>query len=162
MRPSELLLHRVIRPTLNGTAYGGRAAERLLLAIAIQESRCVHVYQRSGPARGFWQFEEVAIEDVYENPVSFECLERLMYREWARSRYSTAANARDLVFDALPFDAMLACAVARAYLWPDPAPLPEPKLEMEEEAWQYYLRRWKPGRPDRDRWSGSWTGALDV
>lgn len=64
----------IVRPTLRGMAqatgrpFYSKAAERLLIGTAIQESRLRHLRQLgSGPALGLYQIEPATHQDVWEN-----------------------------------------------------------------------------------------------
>jgi hypothetical protein len=149
MTPATLLA-LVIRPTLAAMNPRLRdvSAERLLVAIALQESGLAHRRQVGGPARGFWQFERAGVAGV------------LLHR-------ASAADAADLatglvfpatleaVYSAIENNDTLACGMARLLLWTDPAPLPTD----EAGAWAYYLRCWRPGKPHRERWGANWNAA---
>jgi len=76
----------------------------------------------------------------------------------------TATKARDLcavrgvtpedrpVWEALEHDDELAIGFARLLLWSDPRLLPT----NETEAWDTYIRNWRPGKPHRNRWHGNY------
>src|SRR3546814_10617520 len=55
----EYILGFAIEPAIDllGPQFGSVDAERMLLAIGLQESRFLHRAQIGGPARGYWQFE---------------------------------------------------------------------------------------------------------
>jgi hypothetical protein len=55
------------------------------------------------------------------------------------------------VFEAIAWHDPLAYVLARLTLRMDPHPLPV--IGDIENAWQTYLRIWRPGSPSRDRWS---------
>src|SRR5262249_22147474 len=55
------------------------------------------------------------------------------------------------LFEALAWNDSLACTMARLLLWKDPQPLPA--ITDAEGRYQYYLRNWRPGAPDRTRWA---------
>lgn len=138
------------------------AARVMLLAIAGQESDCQHRRQIGGPARGLYQFESGGgVRGV------------LMHRSSARLA-AAACEWRGVkaetphVWAALEHDDVLAAMFARLLLWTDPRPLPAD----EGEAWDYYLRNWRPGaytRGDdaeraklRAKWSGHWKLAREA
>lgn len=149
MTPAALLA-LIIRPTLGAMnpRLAGTTAERLLIAIALQESGLAHRRQVGGPARGFWQFERAGVAGV------------LLHRA---SSAEAAALARSLLFpatvegiySAIETNDMLACGIARLLLWTDPVPLPDD----EAGAWAYYVRNWRPGKPHRERWAANWNTA---
>ena len=127
------------------------AAVRLLLAIGWQESRFQHRAQIGGPAKGFWQFEQmggvrgVLVHEQTRTAVR-DALRALSYRHevtpWE-------------CYTALQHNDVLAAVFARLLLWTDPAPLPED----EHAAWQVYLRTWRPGKPHEATWHQAWTVA---
>lgn len=129
--------------------YHGTKAEILLAAIAYQESNFLHRRQIKGPARGLWQFEQGG-------------------GVWGVMNHrSSSAAAREVcafrgvffetkeVYNTLEHDDLLACAFARLLLWTDHRPLPD----TEQEAWDYYIRNWRPGKPHPNRWADCWSRA---
>lgn len=120
-------------------------ASAQILAIALQESRLQHRKQIGGPARSYAQFElSGGIDGVLTHP-------------------ATRGHIRD-VLDALDYDAdalgcyfaiehndILCAAFSRLLLWIDPAPLPT--YGQDQDAWEYYLRNWRPGKPHRSTWN---------
>ena len=132
---------------VNGDAFPkitvGREAVVMMLAIAGQESDWTDRRQNGGPARSWWQFE--AAGGVAE--VMDKCPAQLQnVALWLDIPYQ-----RSVLFEAMAWNDALAFAFARLLLWQDPAPLPA--MGEEEVAWGYYLRNWRPGMPDRQRWS---------
>lgn len=116
-----------------------------LLAIGLQESRLTHRRQIGGPAVGLWQFERGgAVVGVLGHKASAELAARVCEE---RGVEPTPAN----VYMALPVDDLLACAFARLLLYTDPRPLPALSAS-HEQAWAYYLRNWRPGKPHRKTW----------
>jgi hypothetical protein len=164
-------LNTLIRPAVDhiATTYGasgGAPAMAMMAAIGLQESGFEARDQLEvqngrlvpgaiGPATGFWQFERGGgVAGVMRHPAS-------------RSAAQDLAAAGGVPFDA---DAIwrhfatiegdeLAAAFARLLLLTDPRPLPAPEAVNEEEAWQYYLRNWRPGKPHRQTWGGYWAAA---
>ena len=147
----------IIKPTLElmhnhaGVPYN-EYAENLLLAIALQESNLSARIQgpnEAGPARGFWQFERIGVEDVVR-----------------RQRHALRAMCDLLVLPCetgklhlmLAYNDAIACAIARLTLRIDPRSMGE--ATTEDGAWDYYIRNWRPGKPHRDRWAKtSWPTA---
>jgi len=130
-------------------------ARVMLAAIGLQESRFVHRYQvvsgsrAKGPARGFWQFEQGGVAGVMRHEAS---------GHWMRA-ICAERGVPTLTVDVwrrLEVDDVLAAATARLLLWTDPAPLPTD----EQQAWQYYLRCWRPGKPHPQTWSDCWDKAV--
>lgn len=140
-------LSQVIRPALQ--LLPGRMtspqAEVMLLAIALQEARLRHRRQIRGPARGLWQFETGGVLGVLRHPSS-------------RAHAAALCDARGVqaqtaeVYARLEHDDVLAAGIARLLLWTDPQPLP--KLGAAQEAWDLYIRTWRPGKPHRHTWDG--------
>lgn len=122
----------------------GREACVMLLAIAGQESSWRDRLQIGGPARGYWQFERFGgVDDVT----------RLTPRELrVMCQALNIPYLPSTIFEAIAWNDTLAFTMARLLLWMDPAPLP--MVAAEQTAWEYYLRCWRPGAPDRARWSG--------
>jgi len=122
-----------------------------MLAIGLQESRFIHRAQKTknpyvkGPARGFWQFERGG------------GVVGVMNHRHSKDLAAHVCKARGVVFDSvlvharLEFDDVLAAAFARLLLYTDPHPLPAVNAS-HEEAWQYYIRNWRPGKPHRETW----------
>lgn len=128
-------------------------ATLMLLAIGLQESRFLHRRQIGGPARGFWQFERGGgVVGVLNHPAS-----RTHARAVAISR--NVSPEGHAVYAALEHDDVLAAAFARLLLYTDPAPLPG--LGREADAWDYYLRNWRPGKPHLGSWHGCYSQAIN-
>lgn len=142
-------LDRVIFPqaqvftSLVPTVPVGREACVMLLAIAGQESDWSNRRQVGGPARSYWQFERAGgVAEVMEKtPVQLR-----MVAAWDEIPYVAAT-----LFEAMAWNDLLAFTFARLLLWQDRAPLP--LVGAQGTAWAYYLRNWRPGLPDADRWA---------
>lgn len=121
-------------------------ARCLLLAIAGQESAWTYRVQKPvGYAHGFWQCEKRgAVIQVVTGGATRDTFADVC-------RLLSVMPGLDQVFDAIISEDALAYALARLNLWPDPAPLPA--IGEEDDAWDYYTRVWKPGKPDRNRWA---------
>lgn len=146
--PVELIrnTYRIALPN----KFDSRAANVMLVAIGLQESNFMDRYQlKGGPARGFWQFERhggvkgVLTHHSVEHYAKGVCAIRKV------------APAVDAVHQGLVTDDILACAFARLLLWTDPRAIPTD----EAEAWKYYLRIWRPGKPRENHWPGNWEQA---
>lgn len=153
-----------IRPILDAAlallpaAMDSREARVMLVAIGLQESRLEHRRQLVGnpprpigPAKGLWQFERLGgCKGVVSHQAS---------RYWAHA----VCKARGIDFTATAIwnsvetDDVLACAAARLLLLTDPRRLPA--VGDEREAWNLYLRTWRPGKPHRDTWAGLYAQA---
>jgi hypothetical protein len=160
MRASTLLRH-IIEPTLElldemARIPHTRQAERMLIAIALQESGLRHRVQVTnngpGPARGLWQFERGGgVTGV------------LGHRGSSRAAHALCAELLvtpdpSVVHDALAQNDLLACGFARLLLWTDHRPLPD----SEAAGWDYYLRNWRPGKPHPQTWARHWRTAEET
>lgn len=148
----DTIIHSAIEPAMALLpSMDSREARALMIAIGLQESRFMYRHQKliglpyqKGPARGFWQFERSGIHGVMVHSCSNKLSE-------------SVAKARAVPFDsvlihaALEHDDVLAAAFARLLLWTDLKPLPALNA-TSEEAWRYYSRNWRPGKPHRETW----------
>jgi hypothetical protein len=124
-------------------------AQRILLAIAGQESGWAEREQIDGPARGFWQFERPGgVRGVMAHIMCKTHLEAFCAKlEIPFDEYT--------LFEAIAWCDPLAYAMARLLLWSDPRPLPTD----EDVAWALYLRLWRPGRPRPLTWASYYNAA---
>lgn len=136
-----------------------RDARRLLVAIAWQESRIKDRAQivggsgtaiSYGPARGFWQFEKGG---GLSGVIAHRSTQQL-----AVKLFKDMAIPFPQQFLAVELNDTIACCFARMLLYTDPRPLPggNPAWAIEEQAWDYYVRNWRPGKPHRNTWSEAW------
>ncbi|CAN5191428.1 hypothetical protein BH10PSE6_BH10PSE6_16850 [soil metagenome] len=153
----DIFFSRIVEPTLKWMDASPSisiplrpGAQVLVMTIAGQESRWKERRQIGGPARSYWQFEKGGgvAELFHKTP-----------------RYlGTVCAACDVtydpatVFEAMAWNDMLACAMARLLLWGDPAPLPA--VGDKDAAWAYYRRNWRPGAPHPASWSGLYDQAV--
>ena len=155
---------RIITPALRllPARMDSLEARVMMLAIGLQESRLVHRYQVidrarpevKGPARGLWQFERGGgVRGVLNHPAS----KRLALDVCA---IRGVAPLQTRAWEALEHDDLLAACFARLLLWTDTRPLPA--LGRGGEAWEYYLRNWRPGKPHARTWNGYYGQALAV
>lgn len=135
-----------------------RAALVQLLAIGAQESEDWQ-YRRqkgNGPARGFWQFEKNGgVKGVMEHPSK-------TVRDLA-AQVCAARNCpwdREVIWNNLERDDVLAAAFARLNLYGDPFPLPA--VGKVDEAWALYVRVWRPGKPHPKEWSARYAAAVEA
>lgn len=155
----ENLLHDVIEPAfdylqtvLSGGPSTGADAQVLVLAIAGQEGAFRYRRQNGGPARSYWQFESGGgVAGVMGYPSTGPMLSKLC------AALDIPYNRSD-VFEAMAWSDRLGCAMARMLLYTDAAALP--KVGDQEAAWSYYLRNWRPGKPDHGRWAGNYQAAM--
>ena len=115
------------------------SARVMLMAIAGQESNWANRAQVGGPARGYWQFEQAAVEAVLSQTSSL-----------AQAVLDTCNIPITDAMTAIQYNDPLACAFARLLLWFDPAPLP--MIGNVTAGFDYYQRCWRPGKPDAARW----------
>lgn len=120
----------------------GTEARVLLIAIAGQESGWANRRQIGGSARGYWQFEKGGgVAEVFQK---------------TPNQLRTICESLDIpfdqatVFEAMAWNDMLSCIMARLLLWQDPAALPA--SGDKATAWNYYLRNWRPGAPRSESW----------
>lgn len=168
---AESVLRDTIRPVLDWLwaehrVPNGPRAVAMMVAIGLQESRFVHRDQvvpgkpagSVGPATGFWQFEKGGgVAGVMQHALTADIARKV----------AAAAGVdfeRDTIWRALtkPEGDQLAAGFARLLLYTDPRPLPDAAAEAEEEAWDYYQRNWRPGRPHRGTWGGFWRQAVGM
>lgn len=134
------VIERVIRPAyaLLPASMRSREATVLLLAIGLQESEFKHRRQIKGPARGFWQFElGGGFRGVLRHVSSAKHAKHLL----TERRYSGMTESEQ--FAQLEIDDVFAAGIARLLLWTDPKALPA--LNRPNDAFEYYLRTWRPG-----------------
>lgn len=151
----EYALSLVIRPVLSwmGSRYSSVDAERMMLAIGIQESGFRHRRQvvstyEYGPARGWWQFERPGVAEALSDD-----------RHDLVMRLGLPADLRKL-HEIIEWSEIGATVCARLLLWGEPEPLPSP--EACDEGWRQYINRWKPGKPDAQRWDRAWDQACKI
>ena len=128
-------------------------AELMMLAIGLQESRFEHRHQIGGPAHGFWQFElGGGVRGVLTHSSS---------RDYARSLCAArgVSPSASSVFAAIEHDDILAAGFARLLLWTDSRPLPA--TGEVQEAWRYYIRNWRPGKPHEKTWAPLYAEAME-
>jgi hypothetical protein len=119
-------------------------ARVILHAIAGQETNWAARLQYGGPARSWWQFEKGGgVHGVVTHPAS-------------ASKIKTVCNAlmiscdESTIYEAMAWNGMLACSMARLLLYTDPAALPE--VGDVDGAWAVYSRTWRPGAPHPEVW----------
>ena len=123
---------------------GSPAGMAMVVAICLQESRLTQRRQINGPARGYAQFERGGgVWGVVTHPLT-------------RARLAHVCGQLDIspdsakVYEAIEFNDILACALARLLLWTLPQGLPN--ADQPEEGWRQYLAAWRPGKPHRTTW----------
>jgi hypothetical protein len=163
----EAILYDLIRPVHEGllAEFGipaGPQADAFSVAAGFQESKFRARDQGDpavlGPATGYWQFEmNGGVAEILESARTAPIAKALC------ARMGIAAS-RDAVWRVFTTEAGddLACSFARLLAWKDPAPLPKVSAaaDVEEEAYRYYDRNWRPGAKRRADWTVSWRTAV--
>lgn len=158
-------LARIIEPALAllPPAMTSESARIQLLATPLQESRLnARVQHGNGPAHGLYQAERGgSVAGVLGNKATARYASALCA---ARGVPATSYS----VWMAMTGDDVLAAGFARLTLWADPHVLPA--VGAAEDAWQCYLRNWRPGAWARGteaqraelhaRWLGNYAVAL--
>ena len=131
---------KVITPAYALLPAGMRSREAtvLLLAIGLQESAFKYRRQIKGPARGFWQFDAGG---GFRGVLQHRSTERHAAALLVERGHGGMIEREQ--FDQLEHDDVLAAGMARLLLWTDPKALPA--LNQPDEAFEYYLRNWRPG-----------------
>lgn len=150
---TTIIRDHAVKPALDllwqiGGVRSDERAMQLLLAIGLQESGFTERQQIRGPAISYWQNEAIFVVDV---------LTRAKSRDVARG-LCVALDVPPVaatVHQAIRYHDILAAGIARLALWLDPKPLPT----AQDEAWTYYLRCWKPGKPRPEKWAACWKDA---
>ena len=119
------------------------------MAIAIQETNIAARAQIGGPARGYWQFESAGVEAVLKQTPSL-----------AQAVLDTCDIPLTSAAAAIEYNDPVACAFARLMLWSDPAPLPP--VANVAGCYDYYLKNWRPGKPDESRWPAAFETAIST
>ena len=145
----ELFLRIAIEPALAllPPRMDTPAARAMILAICLQESAGLkHRRQVLGPARGFPQFEVGGIRGILGHKASkahlANALEALAY---------PVTNDATVPYVAIEHNDVLAAVCARLLLWTLPTPLPCP--DTPAEAYEQYIKAWRPGRPHPETWA---------
>ena len=126
-------------------------ARVMLVAIGLQESELCYHIQCNGPAHGLWQFEQVGIQGVFDDPRTHD----LALAVCQSMGIDPTASA---VYAELPQNDILAAAFARLCLWSDPQALPA--LGDVNGSWDCYIRNWRPGKPRLEAWPVNYSKAL--
>jgi hypothetical protein len=160
MQP-DIFFSRIVEPTLQYMAASPtialpvtNEARVLVTAIAGQESRWKdrrqigigEYYPQKVGARGYWQFESTWSGPVAINDVLMSTGRQI---EAACKHLDIPCDEHSL-YEACAWNDTLACVMARLLLWTHPARVPA--VGEKEAAWQYYLRQWRPGAPQRHTW----------
>lgn len=116
-----------------------------MTAIGLQESAFTYRRQQpKGPARGWWQFEEIGVRGVLQH---------------LKTASDAAAICLLLGYDPTDSEAIhlaiedndvLAACFARLNLRTDSRPLPD--KDHSTDGWLIYLSVWRPGKPRPGKW----------
>lgn len=115
-----------------------KKARLMLLAINLQEDPRRLRKQVGGPAKSLWQGEKTGgiVRGVRRHPAT--------KREAAALCESRGVSQDDeSIYNAIEHDDILAAGLARLLLWTDPKPLPA--IGEVRQAFDLYLRTWRPG-----------------
>lgn len=135
-------------------AMGSETASAMLLAIALQESKCQHRQQIGGPANGFWQFEKGGgVAGVLTHRATAAHARRIC----DTLRYEPNAFA---CYQAIQDNDVLACCFARLLLWTVPGPLAA--RDESQVGWRQYLEGWRPGKPHPQTWDAHFARAWEM
>ena len=148
-----------------------RGGARMLVAIAVQESRAQYRIQLGTQgqwARGFWQFErgnrtlKGGCWGVCNHAQLRPNLDRVLDRLGIVTTMDVDAGTalHDLVHERIAWNDILAASVARLLLWSLPRALPG--VADEGEGWAQYRAAWNPGKPRPDEWPKAWAIARKV
>ncbi len=134
------VVEKAIKPAyaLLPASMRSREATVMLLAIGLQESAFKYRRQIKGPARGFWQFEAGG---GFRGVLQHRSTERHAAALLVERGHGGMIEREQ--FDQLEHDDVLAAGMARLLLWTDPKALPA--LHNPDDAFDYYLRNWRPG-----------------
>lgn len=132
-------------------------ARALVMAIGFQESGFNFRFQIGGPARGYWQFERAGgVHGVITHPASAPFVQPIL----TDLDLTTSSDVEIMCHNIIGYNDILAAAFARLLLWTSPKQLPS--AFQEQEAWQYYLDCWRPGRPRPEAWTNSFKQGWEV
>ena len=150
IRPAAAMLHAL------GGPLPSDAADRVLLAVALQESGLTARYQGApdatpGPARSWWQMEVGGVQGILYHPASAK-----LAAELCTACYVQPTGPS--VWRAIEGHDLLAAGLARLLLWTDRHPLPED----ETSGWCRYAELWRPGRPRPQDWRSAWAKASEA
>lgn len=130
-------------------------ARAMLLAIGLQESEfAARVQGGGGPAHGYWQFEKMGgVKAVLTNAGTLAMLAPALH---VLNYKPDIAE----IYAAISHNDILACCVARVYLWTSPGALPS--MTQEDKGWHQYVTTWRPGKPHPQTWPRNFTEAWRV
>lgn len=144
----QFLLETAIIPALRllPSNMDSDAAIAMLIAIALQESRIEHRRQIGGPAHGYWQFEQGGgVRGVLTHPATKDAIQSAL----VALDYPATTDAGDC-YAAIEHNDILAACFGRLLLYSLPDTLPH--RAAVDQAWDQYLKAWRPGRPHRETW----------
>lgn len=128
-------------------------SRHLLLTTGLQEGKLIYRKQQpNGPAHGLWQFERGGVKGVLNHRSTRSYAESICGNRGVKPTISS-------VYEALPHDDILAAGFARLNYWWHSEPIPP--LGAREQAWNYYLFCWRPGKPHRQTWNAHYDRATE-
>lgn len=132
-------------------------ARALVMAIGFQESKFEFRFQIVGPARGYWQFErQGGVRGVLTHPSSIQEAQQVI----KDLDFYNTSDIEIMCHNLIAYNDILAAAFARLLLWTSPKQLPS--AFQEQEAWEYYLECWRPGKPRPTDWPASFKQGWEV
>lgn len=152
----DLLLTNAINPALRllPPIMTTPQAKVIMLAIALQESRCIYRRQVKGPARGFWQFEQGGgVRGVLAHLSSLRHIKNVL----EALDYPANTDAENC-YVAIEHNDILAAVFARLLLWTLPSAIPT----TANAAWDTYVNAWRPGKPHPETWPVFFAQAQEV
>ena len=157
MTPKELL-ETVINPALEilPIKMNSNPAKAMLIAIALQESGDLNTRVQkvkfnnkivNGPAHGLWQFEKNGgvkgvINHISTSKIAIDICNKLNIK----------VVDKDIIWNELIKNDILACCFARLLLWTIPGKLPN-KDNPDLGWYQYSKLSWNPGKPHPEKWN---------
>lgn len=152
----ETLLRNAITPALRLLPAGMNSAPAkvMMVAIALQESRCKHRRQIGGPAKGYWQFEQGGgVRGVLTHSASKAHIQTVLtLLDYPMQSDSAGCYA------VIEHNDILAACFARLLLWTLPSPMPTDA----QAGWDAYIAAWRPGKPHPQAWPAFYEQALTV
>lgn len=147
---SQQLLDHIIKPALEymGGNYNSKDAQMLLLATAAIESKCgYYIKQVGGPALGIWQMEPATESDIWKNCDNLK-------DKISKDKISKLEGV--FVGDALMYEPIYACAMARLKYSMDPESLPH--HGDWKQIYEYYKRIYNTelGASTWDKFKTAW------
>lgn len=155
MTPQRLLKYGIVPALTELAAFGipdSFDARRILVAIALQESRVAHRRQvtengaENGPAASFWQFEKGGgCAGVLRHHASADSMAQIC-------QFFNVEPTAAALWEAMRYNDIVAAAAARLLIYTLPQKLPL----TETQGWAQYIDAWRPGKPHIKTWAANW------